>query len=427
MKSMAKATAAGAIALVAVITLASCASDSNAGGAAGGGAGDSLSIGWLTTETKGLEAVIEAFKEENPGIDVRVSSAETGAYQANLRTQLSSGTAPDVIYAWSPNNAAGIRTLDEGGFLEDLSDEPWADDYFESVSKETQSEDGRTLLMAPQTQGFSAIYNQTALDEAGLEAPATLDAMWGYCDAATKAGKVPYALPGAEQYGSHAAFMTLAADLVYGDGFQFDEDIRTGATTFPTNEGYIKSYELFEKMLESGCFASNSSGVNFDELGRQVATGEALGSIVTTTRLGLIQEMNPDATFVLTAFDSDNNPDTNKEILAIQGGAAIPTNGENTELAKEFVRFLADNIGLYWEQHPGSALTMPDKVDIGNDANAQFQSDVLANGDNVPYLNNYWCAEAEAAMVAGNQGIVVGTTTGPEVLKSMQAAYDACG
>lgn len=412
---------AGAIALVSALALAGCAG--NSGGGEGGST--SLSVSWLSTEGPGIEAVIEAFQEENPDIEVKLTTAETGAYQASLRTELSSGTASDVVYAWSPSNAAGIRTLDQGGFLEDLSDEPWADQYYESLLESTQSEDGRTLLMAPQTQGFSAIYNQTALDDAGIEAPTTLDEMWDYCEAATAAGKVPFALAGSEQYGSHAAFMTLAADLVYGDGFQFDEDIRTGDTTFPTNEGYIASFDLYEQMLASGCIPSNASGITFDELSRQVAVGEALGSIVTTTRIGLIQEANPDAEFVLAGFDSDNDPSTNKEILAIQGGAAIPAKGDNIELAKEFVRFLADHLELYSAEHPGSAPTM-DGVDVSGDPNAQFQLDVLANGDNVPYLNNYWCAETESAMVAGNQGLVIGTTTGPEVLKAMQAAYDAC-
>lgn len=411
------------MALVSAVVMSGCAS--------GGGSGDSgdsttLSISWLTTETPGLEAVLEAFKKEHPDIKVKVNSAETGAYQATLRTELGSGTAADVIYAWSPNNAAGIRTLDKGGFLADLSDEPWAGDYFDSLIEETQSEDGRTLLMAPLSQGFSAIYNQTALDEAGIEAPTTLDEMWDYCDAVAAVGKVPYALPGSEQYGSHAAFMTLAADLVYGDGFQFDEDIRSGATTFPTNDSYIKSYELFEKMLASNCIPNNASGITFDEITRQIATGEALGSIVTTTRLGLISGMNPDAEFRLQAFDSDGDPNTNKEILAIQGGAAIPAKGDNVELAKEFVRFLADNVDLYWAAQPGSAPAMPDRVDVSNNPNVQFQLGVLENGDNVPYLNTHWCGEAEAAMVAGNQGLVVGSTTSAEVLKTMQTAYEGC-
>lgn len=399
-------------------------------GCTGTSGGDSesktLRISWLSAEAPGIEAVVAAFEKDNPDVKVKLTSADTGAYQASLRTELSSGTAADVVYAWSPSNAGGIRPLDKAGLLEDLSDEPWADEYFDSVADGARTEDGRTLLMAPLIMGLNVIYNQSALDEVGLEIPETLNEMWTYCDAAHAAGRIPYALAGAEQYGAHAAVMAIAADLVYGEDFAFDDDLSSGATTFPKNDAYVKTYEIYQKMLDSNCFPANATGINWDELMRQLATGEALGSLGSTTRLSLYQEMNPDAEFRIAGFDSDNDTGTNKEILAMQGGAAIPISGKNTELAKEFVRYLADNLGVYWAAHQGSAPTMPDKVTEGDDPNVDYLLGVLADGGNVHYLNTYWCAEAEAAMVAGNQGMIVGTQTGPQVLESMQVAYDGC-
>ncbi len=428
MRAAPRATAVGAVALAATLVLANCA------GGDGGGGGESkeLRITWQAGEGPGITAVVEAFEEANPDISVNLTTAEGGAYQGMLRTELSSGTAADVVFAWSPSNAGGIRTLDAAGYLEDLSDEPWVSRYPASLAAGTQAEDGRTLLMAPLTMGFAAIYNQTELDALGIAAPETWDEMFAYCDAAAAEGRYGYSLGGAEQYGSHAISMAIAADLVYGDPatgettFQFDEDIVSGDTTFPTNEGFVNAWNQYETMLASNCFQPNTTGANYDEAVRLVASGESLATVISTLRIGQMMRTNPDADFRIHQFDSDNNPLTNQEILSIQGGASIPKGGDNTELAKEFVRFLADNIDVYWSAHVGTAPTIPDAISVQDDPNVEFMMNTLAEGNNVPYLNTYWCPEAEAAMIAGNQGMVVGTHTPTMVLEAMQAAYDAC-
>ncbi len=429
MRAASRVTALGAVAIAATLVLANCAGDDGGGG---GGESKELRITWQSGEGPGITAVVEAFEAANPDISVNLTTSETGAYQGTLRTELSSGTAADVVFAWSPSNAGGIRTLDAAGYLEDLSDEPWVSRYPASLAAGTQTEDGRTLLMAPLLMGFMAVYNMTALEEAGLTPPTSWDEMFEYCDAAAALGKYGYTLAGAEQYGSHTTSMAIAADWAYGDQatgettFQFDEDIVSGDTTFPTNEGFVNAWNNYDEMLKSNCFPPNLSGINNDENSRLLASGEALGSVQSTLRIGQIQDLAPDSEFLIHEFDSDNNPLTQQEILSIQGGASIPKGGDNMELAKEFVRFLADNIDVYWSAHAGTAPTIPDAVDVGDDPNVAFMVNVLETGNNIPYLNTYWCAEAEAAMVAGNQGMVVGTTSPTEVLEAMQAAYDAC-
>ncbi len=427
MRAATRATAVVAVALASTLVLANCAGDDGGGG---GGGSNELRIFWNTSEDPGMKAVIEAYEEENPDVTINFTSATGGTYQSMLRTELSSGTAADIVYAWSPSNAGGIRTLDAAGYLEDLSDEPWVDLYQDSFKDGVRTEDGRVLLMSLLSMGFNAVYNQTVLDELGLTPPTTWDEMYEFCDAAEAAGHHAYSLAGAEEYGAHSTSMAIAADLVYSDPatgdttFQFDKDIVSGDTTFPTNDGFVTAWTKLEEMYASNCFIPNLSGITTDENRRLVATGEALGSIIGTLAMGQLQELNPDAEFLLYEFDSDNNPDSNQEILSLQGGASIPKGG-NVELAKEFVRFMADNANLYWSKHAGTAPTLT-TIDVGDDPNVVFMTDIIARGDNIPYLNTYWCAEAEAAMIAGNQGLVVGTTTPMAIMEAMQAAYDAC-
>lgn len=47
------------------------------------------------------DQAIENFEADNPGVTVKVTYAGTDSLISTLRTQLASGTAPDVFPVWS--------------------------------------------------------------------------------------------------------------------------------------------------------------------------------------------------------------------------------------------------------------------------------------------------------------------------------------
>src|SRR5690625_3716684 len=61
---------------------------------------DSLTIATTSNNQAPMEAVVDAYREET-GLDINVTIADTSQYQSTLRTQLSSGTAPDVFTVWA--------------------------------------------------------------------------------------------------------------------------------------------------------------------------------------------------------------------------------------------------------------------------------------------------------------------------------------
>src|SRR5690625_697461 len=83
----------------------------------------SLTIATTSNHQAPMEAVVDAYREET-GLDINVTIADTSQYQSTLRTQLSSGTAPDVFTVWAGGgNPGAIDVLQDAGYLLDLSDQ----------------------------------------------------------------------------------------------------------------------------------------------------------------------------------------------------------------------------------------------------------------------------------------------------------------
>src|SRR5207244_2421586 len=91
------------ILLTATTVLAACGGGTNA--AAGGG--DSKTLTLASVDQGSIEDVVKAFEAANPGVKVNFTTSGADQYQQQIRTQLASGTAPDVMSVWPGNGNPG--------------------------------------------------------------------------------------------------------------------------------------------------------------------------------------------------------------------------------------------------------------------------------------------------------------------------------
>ncbi|MBX9718861.1 MAG: extracellular solute-binding protein, partial [Microbacteriaceae bacterium] len=74
-----------------------------------------------------IEGLVSAFEEANPGVTVQVESGGS-SYEDFIRTQISAGSAPDVIRVFPGKaGALSVGVLDEAGVLADLTGEEWTE------------------------------------------------------------------------------------------------------------------------------------------------------------------------------------------------------------------------------------------------------------------------------------------------------------
>src|SRR5690349_22414007 len=107
----------------AALVLSACGGGTNA--ASGGGKSTTLTL--ASVDQGSIEDVVKAFEAANPGVTVRFTTSGADQYQQQIRTQLASGTAPDVMSVWPGNgNPGATYVLAKPGYLLDLSDQSWA-------------------------------------------------------------------------------------------------------------------------------------------------------------------------------------------------------------------------------------------------------------------------------------------------------------
>src|SRR6266540_2311129 len=152
--------------VAATLVLTACGGGTNAASS-----GDSKDLTLASVDQGSIEDVVKAFEAANPGVKVNFTTSGADQYQAQIRTQLSSGTAPDVMSVWPGNgNPGATYVLAKPGYLRDLSDQPWAGKLPAAVKSVAQYQ-GKTYDAIFGLNGIGAVYNQEALQKAGLTPP----------------------------------------------------------------------------------------------------------------------------------------------------------------------------------------------------------------------------------------------------------------
>ncbi|SCL28919.1 raffinose/stachyose/melibiose transport system substrate-binding protein [Micromonospora pallida] len=409
--------AVGAVALM----LTGCSTDAGSSSQSS----DKLTIAWKGSEKLGIDAVVEQYKKDFPDREVVVTTADVEQYQATLRTQISAGTAADVVFVWpGDGNPGAIRQIAPGGFLEDLSDHDWVQKYPASLKPLTEV-DGKTYLMAPTVTAFGPFYNEAALKETGATAPKVWDEVIPFCKAVKAAGKSAYALGAAALNNTQNPLYSLVPSLVYGADRDFDEKLKSGQTSFAKNEGWQQSMRKYEEMAKAGCFGENATGTTTDQQIQLVASGKSVGMFTIAYQLGALHKAAPNAKFVFTPLTGGNDPNNLLLAASSAGGAAVNAKAKNKKLALEFVDYLASPkvMKIYNDALMGAVPSIS-TGEAASDENRAVITEYLEAGKTVPFLNQNWPnARVEQAMYAAIQAMLAGEGSSADVLAAMDAEY----
>lgn len=409
-----------AVAAVAVLGmgLAACSS--------GGDSADSttLSVTASTNDKKALDTVVPMFEKANPGVKVNVTTSALDQYQPAIRTQLSSGTAPDVIGVWpGGGNAASMLTLVPGGFLADLSDIARVDEFPDSVKSVAQV-DGKTYVAPTSFSGIGPIYNMTAMEESGFTVPTTWSELMQFCtDATAKTGKPAFYLGAGTNWNTQLITYALTPTLVYGPNPDFAAKMADGKATFAGSE-WTTALDQYMEMVDQGCFEADPLGVSYESSMTALATGDTFGATFVTSGLAGLRAEAPEGTkFSMEALPATDNADDTRMPGAAGSAYAINAKAKNPELAKKFVEFLLSPEGMAaYAQANGTLPSIPsaDAIDSALTTLQKFQQENKTD----PWMDQLWPnARVQAAHFAAVQNLLAGTATTEDGLKAMDEAY----
>ncbi|TQS40060.1 ABC transporter substrate-binding protein [Cryptosporangium phraense] len=416
-------------AVVAALTAltAACAGGTNAANDNGGdSSGGTLKLASVASDKAGAEALIAAFKKNHPDVNFTTSYADTDQYQGTLRTQLASGTAPDVFFAWPGNgNPGAIEVLAPSGYLLDLSDRPWVKDIPSGIKPVTVV-DGKTYVVPETFAGIGALYNKKALADIGGKEPTTYSEMLTLCDTAKSKGKVLFALGNQTNWVTQLADYALASTLVYGKTPDFAQQMKDGKATFASS-AWKPTLDKYLEMNKRGCFSANPLGTSVENAISQVAGGKSVGMIYVTSGLNQLQAEAPSGTeFGMFAVPATDNASDTQLPGAAGGSYAVNAKTKSKKLALEFIDFLGtpEAINAY-ATATGNLPGIPNdqfKVDPA----LQPLLDAQKAGKTVPFMDQLWPnPKVQNVHFAAIQDMFAGKASPDQVLTRMDEAYKA--
>jgi raffinose/stachyose/melibiose transport system substrate-binding protein len=412
--------------MTAAVVLAACSGGTNAGSGSSGGAGGAASVLTLASVDQGsVEDVVKAFEAANPGVKVNFTTSGADQYQQRIRTQLASGTAPDVLSVWPGNgNPGATYVLAPTGYLLDLSDQRWAAKLPEAVKSVAQYQ-GKTYNAIFGLNGIGAIYNQQAMDKAGLTAPGTWSELLAFCRAAAAKGTPAFALGNQDNWVTQIALYALVATTVYATDRDFDTKMQAGQATF-TGSGWSTGLAKYMEMEKTGCFQKNPLGTSYEASQALAAKGKTLGIIQGNWVVALLKEQNPSGTFVLKALPATDDPASVIMPAAAGAGYGVNAKAKNKDLALKFVNFVMSPEGMrVFNQKQGSLPSLPDAGSSIDPSLAEVSKFINENRT-VPFMDQLWPnAKVQQTMLSGLQEIFSGQSTPDKLLAEMDTDYKA--
>ncbi|MGW0586125.1 ABC transporter substrate-binding protein, partial [Streptomyces sp. NPDC002920] len=324
--------------LIAAVTsmavLAACSGGTRAGSE--GGSGDSRTLTLASVDQGSIQDIVKAFEKANPGVKVRYTTSGADQYQQQIRTQLSSGTAPDVLSVWPGNgNPAATYVLAKPGYLRDLSDRPWAAKLPDAMKSVAQYE-GKTYNAVFGQNGIGAVYNEQALEKAGLTPPDTWTELLDFCKAAKAEGTPAFALGNQDNWVTQLVLYALVATTVYGEDRDFDKKMQAGRATFAKSP-WTTALDKYLTMEKTGCFQKNPLGTTYEASQQLAATGKTLGIVQGNWVIALLKGKNPKGTFTLKALPATDDASQTLIPAAAGAGYAVNAKAKNEKLALKFV------------------------------------------------------------------------------------------
>lgn len=383
-----------------------------------------LTIASIPNYQNSLPVVVDAFKAKYPDIDVQLEFVDVAALHTQIRTQLSAGTAPDIFTAYPGNGTpTAMENLAPGGYLADMSDLGFSS-RLPSGMERTTTIDGKRYILPLSLGAIGGIYNETAMNAAGLSIPNTWSGVLQFCADAAAQGKAAYAYGAQTGWINQFPAFPLSATLVYGADPTFTDRQNAGEATF-SDSPWVEVYTKIKQMLDAGCFQPEPLGTAYENAIQLVATGEALSMISVTSTFAALMAVAPEGTeFTFGAFPATDNPNDTWISAGGTGGYAINANAKNPVAARLFMEFLGSDEMLAEVARVQNALPSIASSFFSTPESLQSMLPFVDAGKTHPYNDQLWPnAMVATALVEQTQLFVAGQASVADVLAAMDAAF----
>lgn len=253
---MQRPIALAAAAVASALALAACGTPANGDGDAGGPVTITYES-WAPTQ-QAMDEIIAAFEAENPDITVQAKLLPYADYVTAIKTELASGTAPDVFAVQSGGMLAEFAPLLTP--LDDLLTEElgadWKDIYQEAPLSQA-SYDGVVYGLPHGWQSAGTIWvNNTLLEQHGVAVPTDYDELVEASAQLRAAGVVPLALGAKDTWMDIDVFKVMSLAIAPGEILEAE----SGEGRWDS-DGLVETFQAWSDLFTDGVALDGAAGV----------------------------------------------------------------------------------------------------------------------------------------------------------------------
>ncbi len=202
-----------------------------------------LTLGsWRVDDVEAVNKVLAAFKAKNPNIDIKFNPTNPPDYNAVLRTQLTGGTGPDLMYLRSFKISADLY---KDGFLAPITDMPKLKANFTEGNLSPWTNDKGVIYGLPfMAVSHGIYYNADIFKKYKIKVPATWEQLIAAAKKLKAAGIIPFSNGSKDQWDmNEIVFMNLLPDFIGGRASRLEYE--TGKVPF-NDEKMVAAFQAIK-------------------------------------------------------------------------------------------------------------------------------------------------------------------------------------
>jgi len=234
---------------------------------------------WAGDEGPALEALVDLYVSENPGVEV-INATVTGGSGVNaravLKTRMLGGDPPDSFQVHAGEELTGTWVVaNRMESLNFLFEEEGLYDAFPQDLLDILTVDGEIYSMPVNIHRSNVMwYNPEKVAEWGFDVPATWDDFLAICPTIQEAGVVPLVI--GEAWTVNHLWESVALGVLGADGWN---SIWTGELD-PAGEEMVAVWDRFGEVLACSNINDDAAGLSWQQAIDKVVAGEAAFNIM---------------------------------------------------------------------------------------------------------------------------------------------------
>lgn len=282
-----------------------------------------------------FQGLIDGFKKENPGIEVKWNLFDHEGYKTSIRNFLTA-EAPDVV-AWYAGNRMGPYV--NAGLFEDVSD-VWAKNGLDETFKSTSASmtiDGKKWGVPYTYYQWGVYYRKDIFKKYGLETPKTWDELLQVSKTLKANDVAPFTIGTKFLWTAGGWFDYLNLRV---NGYEFHMDLTSGKVPY-TDPKVNAVFDRWAELVEPGYFIDNHAAYSWQEALAFMVQGDAamylMGNfaVAPLREAGLTDDQLGFFQFPLITPGIPMAEDAPTDTLH------IPAKAKNKENARKFLAYLA--------------------------------------------------------------------------------------